>query len=205
MMIGVLAYGSLITDPGPELAAITVAVTKDVMTPFAVEFARTSRSRGGAPTLVPVDVGGSPVRAVIFQVEGETSEVADIVYRREIHAVGSGKRYSEPPANRADAVRIARFEDLAGFDLVLSTQIATNIDPIFPAFLADLAIASAQALDEGRDGISYLIAARKSGIETPLTSQYAACILAKTGADDLAAALRAVQRGRWSMATGRLR
>lgn len=108
MMIGVPAYGSLITDPGSELAAITVAVTKDVMTPFAVEFARTSRRRGGAPTLVPVDVGGCPVRAVILQVEGGASEVADIVYRREIDAVGSGKRYSEPPANRTDAVRIAR-------------------------------------------------------------------------------------------------
>ena len=44
-MIGVLAYGSLITDPGPELAAITLGVTKDVLTPFPVEFARKSRKR----------------------------------------------------------------------------------------------------------------------------------------------------------------
>lgn len=194
-MIGVLAYGSLITDPGPELAAITTGITMDVLTPFSVEFARSSRKRGGAPTLVPVDAGGSPVRAVIFQVVGTASQVVDIVYRREIHAVGSGKIYVEPPPNRTDAVRIARFEGLAGFDLVLSTQLAANIDPLSADILADLAIASAQALHDGRDGISYLIAARASGIETPLSQHYSTRILARTGMADLAASLRAVRDG----------
>jgi len=111
-MIGVLAYGSLITDPGPELAAITLGVTKDVLTPFPVEFARKSRKRSGAPTLVPVEAGGCSVRAVIFEVEVTASHVADIVYRREIHAVGSGKTYAEPAPDRSDAVRIARFGHL---------------------------------------------------------------------------------------------
>ena len=192
-MIGVLAYGSLITDPGPELAAITLGVTKDVLTPFSVEFARKSRSRGGAPTLVPLDAGGCPVRAVIFRVEGTASKVADIVYRREIHAIGSGKTYVEPAPDRPDAVRIARFKGLAGFDLVLSTQLAANIDPLSAETLADLAIASAEALSDGRDGISYLIAARASGIETLLSPHYAACILEKTGTADLAAALCVVR------------
>ncbi len=194
-MIGVLAYGSLITDPGSELAAITLGVTTDVLTPFSVEFARTSRKRSGAPSLVPVEAGGCPVRAVIFKVEGTASQVADIVYRREIHAVGSGKTYVEPAPDRIDAVRIARFEGLAGFDLVLSTQLAANIDPLSAEILADLAIASAQALRDGRDGISYLIAARASGIETPLSPHYAGSILARTGTADLAAALRAVRDG----------
>ena len=194
-MIGVLAYGSLITDPGPELAAITTGITTDVLTPFPVEFARSSRKRGRAPTLVPVDTGGCSVRAVIFEVLGTASQVVDIVYRREIHAVGSGKIYVEPAPDRTDAVRIARFEDLAGFDLVLSTQLAANIDPLSADILADLAIASAQASHDGRDGISYLIAARASGIETPLSPHYAARILAKTGTADLAAALRALRDG----------
>lgn len=194
-MIGVLAYGSLITDPGPELAAITTGTTTDVLTPFSVEFARSSRKRGGAPTLVPVDIGGCPVRAVIFHVVETASQVVDIVYRREIHAVGSGKIYVEPAPDRTDAVRIARFEGLAGFDLVLSTQLAANIDPLSADILAGLAIASARALHDGRDGISYLIAARASGIETPLSPQYAACILAKTGTADLATAMRAVRDG----------
>lgn len=194
-MIGVLAYGSLITEPGPELAAITIDITTDVLTPFCVEFARSSRKRGGAPTLVPVDAGGCPVRAVIFQVVGTASQVVDIVYRREIHAVGSGKSYVEPAPDRTDAVRIAQFEGLAGFDLVLSTQLAANIDPLSADILADLAIASAQVLHDGRDGISYLIAARASGIETPLTPHYASRVLARTGMADLAAALRAARDG----------
>lgn len=194
-MIGVLAYGSLITDPGSELAAITLGVATDVLTPFFVEFARTSRKRSGAPSLVPVEAGGCPVRAVIIMVEGTASQVADIVYRREIHAVGSGKTYVEPAPDRIDAVRIARFEGLAGFDLVLSTQLAANIDPLSAEILADFAIASAEALSDGRDGISYLIAAQASGIETPLSPHYAACILEKTGTANLAAALRAVRDG----------
>ena len=147
--------------------------------------------QGGAPTLVPVNAGGCPVRAVIFEVEGTASQVADIVYRREIHAVGSGKTYAEPAPDRTDAVRIAWFEGLAGFDQVLSTQLATNIDPLSAEILADLAIASAQALSEGQDGISYLIAAQASGIETPLSPHYAACILAIAGTATLTAALRA--------------
>ena len=195
MLIGVLAYGSLITDPGSELAAITLGVTKDVLTPFPVEFARKTGKRGGAPTLVPVEVGGCSVRAVIFEVEMAVSQVADIVYRREIHAVESGKTYVEPASDQPDAVRIARFEGLGGFDLVLSTQLAANIDPLSAETLADLAIASAEAMSDGRDGISYLIAARASGIETPLSPHYAASILEKTGTEDLAAALRVVRDG----------
>ena len=40
MAIGVLAYGSLITNPGVELAAVTTGSTEGVLTSFAVEFAR---------------------------------------------------------------------------------------------------------------------------------------------------------------------
>jgi len=48
-------------------------------------------------------------------------------------------------------------------------------------------------LHDGRDGISYLIAARSSGIETPLSPHYSARILAKTGTADLAASLHAIR------------
>ena len=60
MGVGILAFGSIAGDPGAELAA---AVTRriEVKTPFAVEFARSSRSRDGAPTLVPVGEGGAHV------------------------------------------------------------------------------------------------------------------------------------------------
>lgn len=58
MSIGILAFGSIINEPGEELAA---AVTRriEVETPVAVEFARSSRTRDGAPTLVPVNRGAA--------------------------------------------------------------------------------------------------------------------------------------------------
>jgi len=66
-MIGILAYGSLITHPGQEIESVLDHVIPDVMTPFPVEYARRSRSRAGAPTLVPVSAGcGTPVNAVVL-------------------------------------------------------------------------------------------------------------------------------------------
>src|SRR5258708_23224778 len=64
--VGILAYGSLIEDPGPEIAAATARIESGVTTPFRVEFARTSTTRGGAPTLMPVTAGGAPVPAQII-------------------------------------------------------------------------------------------------------------------------------------------
>src|SRR5687767_12798572 len=96
-MIGVLAYGSLMADPGSELAAITVGVKRDVLTPFPVEFARTSQKRCGAPTLVPVEDGGGRVRAAIIEVNVDEKQTMDIVYRREINEVGSNRIYVERP------------------------------------------------------------------------------------------------------------
>ena len=59
--------------------------------------------------------------------------------------------------------------------------------------LADLAVASARELSDGRDGSSYLIAARASGIVTLLSPAYERAILEKTGAADLHAALHGIQ------------
>ncbi|GAA4131236.1 hypothetical protein ACFFTN_26415 [Aminobacter aganoensis] len=56
--VGILAYGSLIGDPGAEIEpAITSRIA--CLTPFPVEFARQSRTRKGAPTLVPSERGAS--------------------------------------------------------------------------------------------------------------------------------------------------
>jgi len=66
-MIGILAYGSLITHPGQEISSVLDHVIPDVMTPFPVEYARKSGTRAGAPTLVPVPIGcGTPVKAVVL-------------------------------------------------------------------------------------------------------------------------------------------
>jgi hypothetical protein len=46
--LGILAFGSLISNPGAEIEAALVGRKVDVRTPFGVEFARGSTKRGGA-------------------------------------------------------------------------------------------------------------------------------------------------------------
>lgn len=193
-MIGVLAYGSLITDPGAELEAVTLSRRGGVSTPFTVEYARASGGRKGAPTLVPVEQGGASVVATIFEVAVSANEAADIIYRREIGQIGTARKYKKPADPTPNTVIIDRILDFEGFDVVLSTRIGANIEPLTGDTLAKLAIKSAREAAPGKDGISYLMNAMRSGIVTPLTSAYEAAVLAETGASDLAAALAAFQR-----------
>lgn len=192
-MIGVLAYGSLITDPGPELQAVILSRRDGVSTPFAVEYARSSVGRKGAPTLVPVAERGASVLATIFAVAVSADEAAHIVYRRETGKIGTARKYVEPVDPTPNTVIIERFANLEGFDVVLSTRIGANIEPLSADTLATLAIKSAREAAPGKDGITYLMNAMRSGIVTPLTSAYEAAILAETGARDLAASLAAVR------------
>lgn len=64
--LGILAYGSLIEDPGKQLTPLIHDLIEGVDTPFRVEFARKSRVRGYGPTVIPVDEGGAFVRATIL-------------------------------------------------------------------------------------------------------------------------------------------
>ena len=66
VLIGILAYGSLGDDPGAEIGSLVAERIGGVRTPFRVEFARQSRTRGGAPTLVPVSEGGASVEAKVL-------------------------------------------------------------------------------------------------------------------------------------------
>ena len=191
--IGLLAYGSLITDPGWEIEKVRTDTVTDVLTPFPVEFARSSgKRRGGAPTLVPYQNGGR-VRAQVFVVSTSADDAAHRLYRREVHAVGSGWRYEHSENPGPNKVVIERLEGEFGLDIVLYTRIAPTIDNPTAKKLARLAIDSVAEAHEGRDGISYLINAMDAGIETPLTTAYAAEILRRTGANDLAGALSTVR------------
>lgn len=193
-MIGVLAYGSLITDPGAELEAAILSRKDCVSTPFAVEYARSSSGRKGAPTLVPVEQGGASVLATISELDVSADEAADIVYRREIDKIGTGRRFIEPVAPTPNTVIIDRFPGFEGFDVVLSTRIGANIVPLTPDKLAKLAIKSAREALLGKDGITYLMNAMRSGIVTPLTAAYEAAILVETQTSDLVAALAATRQ-----------
>ena len=185
--VGILAYGSLIGDPGSELLP---AITERIrcVTPFPVEFARSSQSRKGAPTLVPFGSGGL-VAAEILVVNISVELATDRLYRRELHAVGSKKIYKVPRVRSLNTVTIERLEDFHGVTTVLFTKIGANIADPNPEKLAALAVASARELSDGRDGISYLMAAMAAGIETPLTSAYRDEILRLTEKEDLPSAL----------------
>jgi hypothetical protein len=189
--VGILAYGSLIDEPGPEIAAVeTGRISQGVTTPFNVEFARLSRTRKEAPTLIPVESGGSPVRATIVVVKASAAEAANMLWRRETgHAGQTEPIYVRPASPSRNSVLIEELADFHGVATVLYTRIGTNLTDRSPASLARFAINSARALRDRRDGISYLIAAKRNGIRTPLSPAYEDEIKRQTEASSLEEAL----------------
>jgi len=197
--VGIIAYGSLIGDPGCELVSHIVD-GRSLRTPFRVEFARSSSTRCGAPTLVPVRQGGARVSATVLLLD-ETlslSEAEDRLWRRETGNVRTGKLYPRSSRLGRNSVRIERHRDPAGSEILLYTEIAANIDPLHASALAGLALQSARGESgaERRDGICYLAAALEAGIETPLSEEYRAEVLARTRARDLEEAWERVSGGR---------
>jgi hypothetical protein len=195
LKIGIFGFGSLIADPGEELANAT-ASRMEAETPFAVEYGRTSkRTRGGAPTLVPVNSGGAHVKATIFVLKDSISEqeAKNILWRRETRQVGSGKTYKRSASPGSNSVLVAVWRNFMGLNRVLYTDFADSgkLDHPTAKQLAELAVESARKRDvpEGMDGISYLMAAKKAGIITPLSADYEQEILRMTGATRLEEAL----------------
>jgi hypothetical protein len=192
--IAILAYGSLIEDPGKEIAGATAyRLTREIMTPFNVEFARSSGTREGAPTLVPVTNGGAHIRAQLLVLRDEVSEQSakDMLWRRETGRTGPAPEDVESADAAPNQVRIRRLSDFNGISVVLYTQIAPNIQPLTPQHLAELALSSACSpkIAEGRDGISYLMSALRNGICTPFSGEYEQEIKRHSHAHNLAEAL----------------
>lgn len=181
MSVGILAFGSINEVPGPELTAV-INQRIEVQTPFRVEFARSSRIRDGAPTLVPVSKGGAYVVAWVLVLDDAVTvaEACEMLYRRETG------RLSDPSAG-SRASWIAELEGFAGTSTCLYTALQANIRPLTAEKLAELALHSAVASSgaERRDGISYLHEQKRRGITTPLMSPYEDAVLAQTGAHDL--------------------
>ena len=187
-MIAVLAYGSLIDDPGAEFIIVDkVRVT----TPFPVEYARSSRKRAGGPTLIPVG-DGLPVSAWLLILAPETTigDAKNMLWRRE---TGNEEGVYDPPdAPTENTVLIEERYGFAGCDVVLSTQIGPNIVPLTAEKLAELAIRSAadKTIARSENGISYLQRAKNAGVITRLTPDYERAILERTGASSLENALQ---------------
>jgi len=101
--IGILAYGSLINDPGEELKKYIIDKIP-VITPFKVEFARKSIGRDEAPTLVPVEKGGTYVKAILLVLEEGVSEeeAKNMLYRREINKPGVLNKVYKVAASRKE-------------------------------------------------------------------------------------------------------
>ena len=187
--IAILAFGSLIGDPGDELDARVRDRVEGVETPFSIEFARSSGTRGGGPTLIPVEDGGSPVDAVLLALDPAVGleEAMDLLWRRETRKQASAERYVRPANPKRGCVLVECIRNFHGFDVVLYTRIGANIKELNADCLADLAITSARGAAGARkmDGISYLASVIEHGIVTPLLPAYLDAILCKTGAQDL--------------------
>lgn len=192
--LGILAFGSLIDDPGSELNEFIVKREKNVDTPFKIEYGRKSSKRGNAPTLIPVSEGGKKVKAtlLILSHELEIVEAKNMLYRRELNKVGSDRIYLERENPTPNQLVIGVYNNIKNVETVLTANFGKNLPEIAPEILADLAIKSFKSDDVkiGRDGISYLYNNISNGIITPLTKEYEKSILQKMNATSLEAILK---------------
>lgn len=196
--IGILAYGSLIEDPGFEIEPHIVEKVAGVETPFRIEFVRTSPIRGGGPTVVPVEIGGASVFGMVFVLHERISRknALDLLWRRETRNEGTTLGYEKPTRpdpNRMLAVELSNF---AGLGVVLYARFGATLTDPTPDKLADLAIRSVdtEAGKRGRDGISYLMSLKRKGIVTPLMGAYEQAILKRTSAASLEDALAGLRQ-----------
>ena len=92
--VGILAYGSLLNDPGAELRNHIVRRIPQ-KTPWPVEYARSSESRGGGPTLV-IHARGAPVDGAVLVLDIKNADIdlaLGCLRRRE----GTSRKNTLPP------------------------------------------------------------------------------------------------------------
>lgn len=187
--VGILAYGSLISDPGVEITPLIVR-RLPATTPFPVEYARLSRSRGGAPTVVPHS-SGCPVKAEVLVLSDSVSlaDAKSLLWRRETRNEGSDRTYRG--STSPNAVLVRDEPGLCGLSHVLYTDFnpGGKLSDPHPQALAEAAIGSVTKAPSGKDGISYLVDLINAGVETQLTPGYIKHILGLTGAASLGEAL----------------
>ena len=174
MKIGIFAYGSIIEECGDEIESFLKNRIENVETPFKIEFARSSKGREKAPTLVEYDKGSSVQGQILLLKDIELQKAKDILYRREIDKVGTEKKYDESKKGK-DRVKIKILENFQDIDCVLYTKISANIENPTSKKLAKLAIESAKDKknrEDKRDGINYLMSVKRQGIKTPMMDEY---------------------------------
>ena len=191
--VGILAYGSLIEDPGVEISPLIIERRTGVETPFRIEFARSSSSRCNAPPVIPVENGGSHVQATILVLEASVAlqQAEDLLWRRETRNERSDKHYARSSTPNPNRVVVESLGNFNGIDIVIYTSLGSNIPDLNPTKLAELAVASARADagKNGKDGISYLMSLKRQSISTLLMPAYESEILRLLNAENLEAAL----------------
>ncbi len=154
------------------------------------------KSRAGAPTLVPVKTGGSKNKAQIFVLKNIVTirKARNMLWRRETHKTKG--IYRKPAKSNKNAIIIKSKRNFHDIDVVLYTKIEPNINPLAPKEIARLAIESARSMkiNQGMDGISYLIQAKRNGVHTPLMDEYERAILEQLGSANLEDALHLIQK-----------
>ena len=195
--LGILAYGSLIDNPEKEISMIETTRI-ECETPFNVEFARTSSTRGNAPTLIPIEQGGRKVKAIIIVLREETDieEAKSILWRRETRKTGT---YSYSDSSNPNKVIVKSIENFMNVQTVLYTSIGCNInEPLTNELLANLAIGSilTKAGQEKKDGLRYLLSIKQNGIVTELSEEYERKILEITKTETLEQAIEKLDKQR---------
>ena len=133
--------------------------------------------------------GGRPVLTQILLLDVAEEEAKDRPWRREVNKVGEGGHYVLRANPGPNTLIIDRHETFEGLPVVLAAKFAATMVSLTPEHLAELAIASVAAAEFGRDGITYLIDAKRNGIVTALSAAYEKEILQRTESVDLHEAL----------------
>ncbi len=199
--IGILAFGSLIDNPGEEIKEIEVERI-NCITPFKIEFARISSSRDQAPTLVPVEENskGRKTNATIIVIDENTKldKAKSILWRRECHKTNRNEEYVEREKPTSQNVIVLELENFCEVDKVIYTTFLPQkkYKNLTPEKLADFAISSilSKAGVEKKDGIRYLKSTKKYGIVTEDSEEYEKQILLKTNSKSLEEAIEKLDR-----------
>ena len=203
--IGILAFGSLIDNPGKEINNIEVERI-DCETPFKIEFARISSSRDDAPTLLPILDGSkgkkTKAKIIILKDETELDLAKTLLWRRERHKMDSNEEFKDPINPTSKNVLIGELKNFCNVSRVIYTYflIQKEFENIGPKELAKYAIHSilSEAGKNKNDGIRYLNSAIKAGIETQHSKDYTNEILSLTNSLTLDKAIEKLDNKRES-------
>ena len=177
--LAVYGYGSVLVDAGPELQPL-ILDRIPFPSPRPVEYARLSKSRGGAPAVAFYDGGGIVTGQILVLDLPDTDEKRDKV----MHSLW--RREGRPPW------AAIRTMSAAGIQTVIYADLEANMPNPNPKLMADFAINSvakcAELGDIDKNGIRYLRDNIAIGVITPLTEAYQEALLTKLRAKDLSQA-----------------